>query len=81
MPDIGPEIISELHQGQERKVRFSETLEFIRPEIRAKVDEYDILRDIQAQLANVTIGQLLHDNPNYQKQVKSGLIRARKRMV
>lgn len=34
-----------------------------------KVDEYDILADVKAQKANVTTGQLFHDNVNYQKVI------------
>ena len=82
--DIGPEITAELRpdvRKEDRRVQFKDTPEIIQPVIRAKVDEYDILRDIQGQPANVTIGQLLHDNVNYQKQVKAALIRTRKRGV
>ena len=34
------------------------------------MDEYDIIQEIKEQKANATIGQLLHDNPNYQKLVR-----------
>ena len=36
------------------------------PEIK---NSYDILEDVRQKLANVTIGQLLDDNPSYQKQI------------
>ena len=45
------------------------------------MDEYDILQDIKNQKANVTIGQLLHDNANDQKQVKEAYIRPRRRRI
>ncbi|OAE32623.1 hypothetical protein AXG93_4293s1030 [Marchantia polymorpha subsp. ruderalis] len=51
------------------------------PDVNTKVDDYDILQDVKEQKANVTIGQLLHDNPNYQKQIKAPLIKPRKRKV
>lgn len=35
------------------------------------MDEYDILADVKAQKANVTIEQLLHDNINYLKVCNS----------
>ena len=43
------------------------------------MDQYDILQDIKNQKANVIIGQLLHDNLNYQKQVREGWIKRRKK--
>ena len=46
-----------------RIVRFDETPVIIQPDL--KPDEYDIIQDIKEQKANATIGQLLHDNPNY----------------
>ena len=51
-----------------RTVRFNEIPVFIQPD--PKPDEYDIIQDIKEQKANATIGQLLHDNPNYQKLVR-----------
>ena len=51
-----------------RIVRFDETPVIIQPDL--KPDEYDIIQDIKEQKANATIGQLLHDNPNYQKLVR-----------
>ena len=51
-----------------RTVRFDEIPVIIQPD--PKPDEYDIIQDIKEQKANATIGQLLHDNPNYQKLVK-----------
>ena len=46
-----------------REVRFDETPVVI--QLDSKPDEYDIIQDIKDQKANATIGQLLHDNPNY----------------
>ena len=53
---------------QHPTVRFDDTLVFIEP--ARKVDEYDIIRDIKDQKANVTIGQMLLDNANYQKLIR-----------
>ena len=49
------------------RVRFNDTPIFIEPE--RKVDDYNIIQDIKDQKTNVTIGQLLHDNANYQKLI------------
>ena len=43
------------------------------------MDEYDILADVKAQKANVTIGQLLHDNVNYQKVIRDAWSKRRTR--
>ena len=51
-----------------RKVRFDDVPIIIEPE--PKSDDYDIIQDIKDQKANVTIGQLLHDNTNYQKLIQ-----------
>ena len=51
-----------------RKVRFDDTPVIIR--LDRKPDDYDIIQDIKDQQANVTIGQLLHDNTNYQKLIR-----------
>jgi hypothetical protein len=42
-------------------------------------NEYYIIRDIKDQKANVTIGQLLHDNTNYQKLIREAWTRRRKK--
>ena len=62
-----------------KQVRFDDTPVMIFPPLIQKVDQYDILQDIKNQKANVTIGQLLHDNVNYQKQVREGWITRRKK--
>ena len=50
-------------RAETRKVTFKDVPVIISPQI--KVDEYNILQDIKDQHANVTFGQLLHDNVNY----------------
>ena len=50
------------------KVRFDDVPIIIEPEWKS--DDYDIIQDIKDQKANVTIGQLLHDNTNYQKLIQ-----------
>lgn len=84
IPDIVTEIRSEVDrmQGEQpKKVSFSNFPVTIIPSGKATLDEYDILQDIKEQKANVTIGQLLHDNLNYQKQLKEALSRPRRRKV
>ena len=60
-----------------RKVRFDETPVVIQPD--SKPDEYDIIQDIKDQKANATIGQLLHNNPNYQKLIREEWPKKRRR--
>ena len=60
-----------------RTVRFDETPVIIQLDL--KLDEYDIIQDIKEQKANATIGQLLHDNPNYQKLVREEWPKKRRR--
>ena len=60
-----------------RTVRFNEIPVIIQPD--PKPDEYDIIQDIKEQKANATIGQLLHDNPNYQKLVREEWPKKRRR--
>ena len=72
--DISREVRKDLAEREHilkppsRIVRFDETSVIIQPDL--KPDEYDIIQDIKEQKANATIGQLLHDNPNYQKLVR-----------
>ena len=83
-PDISAEVRKTVEAAAEppsRRVTFAENSTLIRPDASIRVDEYDILQDIQEQKANVTIGQLLHDNVNYQRQVKTALIKPRRRTV
>ena len=60
-----------------RKVRFDDVSIIIEPEW--KPDDYDIIQDIKDQKANVTIGQLLHDNTNYQKLIREEWMKKRKK--
>jgi Fe-S-cluster formation regulator IscX/YfhJ len=48
-----------------KTVRFDDIPVIIKSNPDIRIDEYDIIRDIKDQKANVTIGQLLHDNTNY----------------
>jgi hypothetical protein len=48
-----------------KTVRFYDVPIIIKSNPDIRIDEYDIIRDIKDQKANVTIGQLLHDNTNY----------------
>jgi hypothetical protein len=48
-----------------KTVRFDDVPVIIKSNPDIRIDEYDIIRDIKDQKANVTIGQLLHDNTNY----------------
>ena len=81
--DISRKVRKELEESGQtpdlpiRKVRFDETLVIIQPNL--KLDEYDIIRDIKEQKANATIGQLLHNNPNYQKLVQEEWPKKRRR--
>ena len=60
-----------------RRVRFEENPIVIQLDL--KPNEYDIIQDIKDQKANATIGQLLHDNPNYQKLVREEWLKKRRR--
>ena len=79
--DISEEVRQDLTRSDLRtphpKVTFDDNPVFIEPEL--KVDDYDIVQDIKDQKANVTIGQLLHDNTNYQKLIREAWTKRRKR--
>ena len=60
-----------------RKVSFDETPVVIQQD--SKPDKYDIIQDIKDQKENATIGQPLHDNPNYQKLVREEWPKKRRR--
>ena len=85
LPDISQEVRAQISidrvEPPARKVTFTGSPVTIHSNQGIRVDEYDILQDLRAQKANVTIGQLLHDNPNYQKQLKDSLIRPRRRRI
>ena len=79
--DISEEVREDLTRSGLRtphpRVRFDDNPVFIEPE--RKVDDYDIVQDIKNQKANVTIGQLLHDNTNYEKLIRDAWTKRRKR--
>ena len=79
--DISDDIRRELAEPGTTPIRTTVTFDDVPVIIPAslKVDEYDILADLHAQKANVTIGQLLHDNVNYQKVIRDAWIRRRAR--
>jgi hypothetical protein len=60
-------------------VRFDDVPVIIKSNPDIRIDENDIIRDIKDQKANVTIGQLLHDNTNYQKLIREAWTRRRKK--
>ena len=62
-----------------KKVRFEDIPVII--ELEVKPDDYDIIQDIKDQKVNVTIGQLLHDNANYQKLIQEEWTKRRKRRL
>ena len=62
-----------------KKVRFDDIPVIIEPEV--KPDDYDIIQDIKDQKANVTIGQLLYVNANYQKLIREEWTKKRKRRL
>jgi hypothetical protein len=62
-----------------KTVRFDDVPVVIKSNPDIRIDEYDIIRDIKDQKANVTIGQLLHDNANYQKLIREAWTRRRKK--
>jgi hypothetical protein len=62
-----------------KTVRFDDVPVVIKSNLDIRIDEYDIIRDIKDQKANVTIGQLLHDNTNYQKLIQEAWTRRRKK--
>jgi hypothetical protein len=62
-----------------KTVRFDDVPIIIKSNPDILIDEYDIIRDIKDQKANVTIGQLLHNNTNYQKLIREAWTRRRKK--
>ena len=79
--DINEEVKQELSRSSlptpHVRIRFYDTPVFIEPE--QKVDDYNIIHDIKDQKANITIGQVLHDNTNYQKLIRDAWIKRKKR--
>ena len=70
----GPDVIP-----NRKKVSFNDIPVVIGPEV--STSEYDIIQDIKDQKANVTIGQLLHDNITYQRLIRDAWTRKRRRKV
>ena len=70
----GPDIVR-----NQKKVSFNDTPLIINPHV--STHEYNIIQDIKEQKANVTIGQLLHDNVMYQKLIRDAWTRKRKKRV
>jgi hypothetical protein len=70
----GPEVVP-----IRKTVSFDDIPVIIKPDIKAH--EYDIVRDINSQKANVTVGQLLHDNASYQKLIREAWTRKRKKKI
>ena len=70
--DVSAEVRRELGDSGSPPIRMAVTFDDVPVIIPAalRVDEYDIVEDIKSQKANVTIGQLLHDNLNYQKVIR-----------
>jgi hypothetical protein len=62
-----------------KTVRFDDVPVIIKSNPDIWIDEYDIIRDIKDQKANVMIEQLLHDNTNYQKLIREAWTRRRKK--
>ena len=79
--DISVEVRKELEKTnlgvvtEPKRVRFDDIPVIIEPEIKPN----DIIQDINNQKANVTIGQLLYDNTNYQKLIREEWTKKRKR--
>jgi hypothetical protein len=52
------------------RVRFKDPIDPRTISIDGKIKGYDIKKDVTSVQANVTIGELLHNNPHYRKQLK-----------
>jgi hypothetical protein len=70
--DSNPRIVPKM-------VRFDDVPVIIKSNLDIRIDEYDIIRDIKDQKASIMIGQLLHDNTNYQKLIREAWTRRWKR--
>jgi hypothetical protein len=75
---VGRAIADSYSKIAPKTVRFDDVPVVIKSNPDIWIDEYDIIRDIKDQKANVTIGQLLHDNTNYQKLIREAWTRRRK---
>jgi hypothetical protein len=63
--EVGRAIVDSNPRIVPKTVRFDDIPVIIKSNPDIRIDEYDIIWDIKDQKANVTIGQLLHDNTNY----------------
>ena len=81
LEDVSAEVRRELGDSGSPPIRTTVTFDDVPMIIPAtlRVDEYDIVEDIKSQKANVTIGQLLHDNLNYQKVIREAWSTKRRR--
>jgi hypothetical protein len=77
--EVGREITDSNPKIVPKTVRFDDIPVIIKTNPDIQIDEYDIIRDIKDQKANITIGQLLHDNTNYQKLIQETWTRRRKK--
>lgn len=82
IPDVTGEVLQHLAELREMQKKAQERRA---PDAvgktSEKVNQYDIVKDIEDKLAEVTIGQLLKDNPKYRKQVLDSVqIRRRRRL-
>jgi hypothetical protein len=77
--EVGRAIVDSNSKIVPKAVRFDDVPVVIKSNLHIRIDEYDIIRDIKDQKANVTIGQLLHDNTNYQKLIREAWTRRRKK--
>jgi hypothetical protein len=68
--EVGREIADSNPKIVPKMVRFDDIPVIIKSNPDIRIDEYDIIRDIKDQKANVRIRQLLHDNSNYQKLIR-----------
>jgi hypothetical protein len=73
--EVGRAIAASNPKIAPKTVRFYDVPVVIKSNPDIWIDEYDIIRDIKDQKANVTIGQLLHDNTNYQKLIREAWTR------
>jgi hypothetical protein len=67
--EVGNAITYSNPRNDPKIVKFDDIPVIIKTNPDIRIGEYDIIRDIKDQKANVTIGQLLNDNTNYQKLI------------
>ncbi|CAM6125094.1 unnamed protein product [Calypogeia fissa] len=85
LPDVTEEVLAHLEELHAKEGETStKTTMVVRPSLSPAARRelhYNIMQDIEKRLAEVTIGQLLRDNPKYRKQVMDAIkIRRRKRL-